>query len=116
MRISVYSGQNFKHCGFQPMSSNERERPNAQKERLKQNDRDQRWQKLEGNPTVAKGDSKSERKLDAADQHRRFIETARELGCDENEAAFEEKLRRIATVKPKPKEQASTKRRGRKAD
>jgi hypothetical protein len=34
------------------------------------------------------------------DQHRRFVETARELGCDEDEAAFEEKLRRIATAKP----------------
>jgi len=36
-------------------------------------------------------------------QHERFIETARELGCDEDEAAFDEKLRRIATAKPKPK-------------
>jgi hypothetical protein len=36
-------------------------------------------------------------------QHERFIETARELGCDEDEAAFEEKLRRIATVKPRNK-------------
>jgi hypothetical protein len=35
------------------------------------------------------------------DQSRRFIETARQLECDENEAAFEEKLRRIATAKPK---------------
>jgi transposase-like protein len=33
--------------------------------------------------------------------HRRFIETARELGCDEDEAAFEEKLKRIASAKPK---------------
>ena len=30
-----------------------------------------------------------------------FIDTARELGCDEDEAAFEEKLKRIATVKPR---------------
>jgi hypothetical protein len=39
-------------------------------------------------------------------QHRRFVETARELGCGEDEAAeagFREKLRRIATAKPKPK-------------
>jgi hypothetical protein len=36
-------------------------------------------------------------------QHERFIETARELGCDEDEAAFEEKLKRIATAKPKPR-------------
>jgi len=34
------------------------------------------------------------------DQSKRFIETARELGCDEDEAAFDEKLRRIATAKP----------------
>jgi hypothetical protein len=39
----------------------------------------------------------------ASDQYRRFIETARELGCDEDEAAFDEKLKRIATVKPKTK-------------
>lgn len=37
------------------------------------------------------------------DQRQRFIETARELGCDEDEAAFDEKLKRIATVKPKTK-------------
>jgi len=35
------------------------------------------------------------------EQSRRFIETARELGYDEDEAAFEEKLKRIATAKPK---------------
>jgi len=35
-----------------------------------------------------------------SDQSRRFIETARELGCDEDEAAFEEKLKKIATAKP----------------
>jgi hypothetical protein len=39
----------------------------------------------------------------SAEQQQRFIETARELGCDEDEAAFDEKLKRIATVKPKPK-------------
>jgi hypothetical protein len=45
-------------------------------------------------------------KPDDKPQSERFIETARELGCDEDEAAFEEKLRRIATAKlprnPKP--------------
>jgi len=30
-------------------------------------------------------------------------QTARALGGDEDEAAFEEKLRRIAAAKPKPK-------------
>lgn len=34
-------------------------------------------------------------------QHARFIETARALGCDENEAAFDEKLKLIARQKPK---------------
>lgn len=30
----------------------------------------------------------------------RFIETARELGCDEDEASFREKLAKIARQKP----------------
>ncbi len=34
-------------------------------------------------------------------QHARFIETARALGCDESEAAFDEKLKVIARHKPK---------------
>jgi hypothetical protein len=33
-------------------------------------------------------------------QHQRFIETARELECDEDKERFEEKLKRIATAKP----------------
>lgn len=32
----------------------------------------------------------------SSDQSKRFEETARELGCDEDEAAFDEKLRVIA--------------------
>jgi hypothetical protein len=40
---------------------------------------------------------------DDPDQLKRFIKTARDLECDEDEAAFDEKLRRIATVKPKPR-------------
>ncbi len=47
---------------------------------------------------MPKSDHKDDR-----DQLRRFIETARELGCDEDEAAFDEKLRQIATAKPKPR-------------
>ena len=35
------------------------------------------------------------------DQHGRFIETARALGCDEDEAAFDAKLKVIAQQKPK---------------
>jgi hypothetical protein len=41
-------------------------------------------------------------------QHKRFIETARELGCDEDEAAFDEKLKRIATAKPKLRSKPAT--------
>ena len=36
-----------------------------------------------------------------ADQIDRFREKARELGCDEDEAAFKDKLRVIARQKPK---------------
>ena len=34
-------------------------------------------------------------------QHARFLETARALGCDEDKASFDEKLRVIARHKPK---------------
>ena len=37
------------------------------------------------------------------DQHARFVETARALGCDEDEAAFDEKLK--AVVGPKKTEE-----------
>lgn len=37
----------------------------------------------------------------AVSQSQRFIETARALGCDEDEAAFRDKLRVIARQKPK---------------
>ena len=33
----------------------------------------------------------------------RFKETARQLGCDEDEAAFDEKLKSIAKAKPMAK-------------
>ena len=36
-------------------------------------------------------------------QRQKFIDKARELGCYEDEACFEDELRRIA---PKPKEEA----------
>jgi len=35
-----------------------------------------------------------------SDQHARFIETARALGCNEDEAAFDEKLKTIVRHKP----------------
>ncbi len=49
------------------------------------------------------------RDLSKDDQRKRFIETARQLECDENKERFEEKLKRIATVKPKPKPKKSEK-------
>ncbi len=47
-------------------------------------------------------------------QRDRFIETARQLGADENEAAFKEKLAVIARQKPKdaPKPQKPQDKRG----
>lgn len=42
-----------------------------------------------------KRDSKSNRGNEAD-----FIRTARELGCDESEAAFVNNLKKLATVKP----------------
>lgn len=40
-------------------------------------------------------------KSDQSEQGRHFIEAARELGGDESEEAFREKLRRIAKQRPK---------------
>ena len=42
----------------------------------------------------------------------KFVKAARELGCDEDESAFEEKLRHIVKQKPKPAEKAK----GRKSE
>ena len=42
------------------------------------------------------------RKAEDKAQHQRFIETARQLECDEDKERFEEKLKRIAKAKPKP--------------
>jgi hypothetical protein len=42
-------------------------------------------------------------------QSERFIQMARELGCDEDEEAFLEKLGQIAQHKPKDKSKKSTK-------
>lgn len=40
---------------------------------------------------------------EASEQHRRFIEAARELECDEDKERFEEKLGRIAKSRPAAK-------------
>lgn len=37
----------------------------------------------------------------STDQHARFLETARALGCEEDEAAFDEKLKAVAGPKAK---------------
>jgi hypothetical protein len=49
---------------------------------------------------MTKSPSSGQRPESQTSQSERFIETARELGCDEDEAAFDEKLKRIATAKP----------------
>jgi hypothetical protein len=54
------------------------------------------------------------RKSGSDNQRQRFIEKARELGCDESEAAFEERLRKIAKVKPSNEAKATPKGRGSK--
>lgn len=46
---------------------------------------------------------------DKGTQVRRFADVARGLECDENEGAFEAKLRQIAKVKPKPTDEAEAK-------
>jgi hypothetical protein len=51
--------------------------------------------------------ARSGKKEDQAAQSQRFIDTARELGCDEDEAAFDEKLKRIAEAKPASKRKGS---------
>jgi hypothetical protein len=46
------------------------------------------------------------------DQHRRFLETARELECDEDKERFEEKLGKIASAPVSTKR--TTERKGKK--
>ena len=45
----------------------------------------------------------AETKHDSDDQAKRFRDMARELECDEDEAAFADKVRKVATA-PKPLE------------
>lgn len=40
-------------------------------------------------------------------QRQRFIKAAREAGASEDERAFDESLRRLATTKPKPAKKSS---------
>jgi hypothetical protein len=45
-----------------------------------------------------------------AKQHAKFVETARALGCDEDEAAFDENLKKLVPPRPKPATQTSAKK------
>ena len=45
-------------------------------------------------------------------QKQKFIDKARELGCDEDEAAFEERLRTIAKAQPPAPEKKKPRRTG----
>jgi hypothetical protein len=61
-------------------------------------------------PDRPRRSSSSKDPVSGESQRQRFIETARELGCDEDEAAFEEKLRRIATAKTTRRRKAKHKK------
>jgi hypothetical protein len=72
--------------------------------------------------TPPRRDRGAQPETDTRPQHERFIETARAVGCDEDEAAFRDKLRLIARQKPKaepkspPRDDGATKRRGTRGD
>jgi hypothetical protein len=51
--------------------------------------------------------SKSDKK--AAEQHRRFIHTARDLGCDEDPEAFERAIKKLAKAPPAPRRERAKK-------
>lgn len=54
--------------------------------------------------------------FDAPEQHSRFLETARALGCDEDEAAFDEKLKAITKPESAHKDIPRKGLKGEKAD
>ena len=47
-------------------------------------------------------------------QHQRFVEMARELGCDEDEAAFDAAVKKLAESKPLPKHEPKKQKNPRK--
>jgi hypothetical protein len=55
--------------------------------------------------------SKKDREERESTQIERFKEAARKLGANEDEAAFDEALRRIARQKPKPEKESEHPRR-----
>ena len=50
-----------------------------------------------------------EKKQKSLSQIQNFIKTARELGCDESEEAFDTKLKALMTVKPMTQKQVKKK-------
>jgi hypothetical protein len=46
--------------------------------------------------------AKPTKSAEAKPQRERFIETARQLECDEDKERFEQKLKRIAKARPAP--------------
>jgi hypothetical protein len=46
---------------------------------------------------------KAKRPKPKPDQHKAFVETARELGCNESEKAFDKALEKLAKGQAKPK-------------
>jgi hypothetical protein len=48
------------------------------------------------------------------DQSKRFIEAARELGCDEDEDALKARMKRLAQTKPTPLKSLVKKPRGKR--
>jgi hypothetical protein len=47
--------------------------------------------------------SKNSSKTETTEQYRRFVEATRQFGADERQQQLEDKLRRITSVRPKPK-------------
>jgi hypothetical protein len=47
-----------------------------------------------------KSQSPRQAQADTREQHERFVEVARDLGCDEDEEAFDKALKKIASEKP----------------
>ena len=48
-----------------------------------------------------------EKDPEQSSQHKRFIEAARELGCDKNEEAVDELMKRVASSPPPRKDEKS---------
>ena len=57
----------------------------------------------------ARGESKAAAGAADPDQAERFIEAARELGCEDNLARFDEAVKRIGKARPAPREPRNAK-------